>query len=371
LLPTSPEANVRLIGALLYEFQGVNALKNRNYSYPKRVRVTLIALAAAMTHPAIAAPAPADQAAGPVVVTLGTAGGPILRADRAQPANLLIVGNRIYLIDVGEGTTTQLAKAGIPVGKLDAVFLSHLHADHVAGMSSMLFTLWLDHPARPLEIYGPPGTAQLVAAATETIDLPARLFLQELPKGYPAPRDLFRVHEIDISVPSPVFKDDTVAVAATENSHYELFQKPGDPVTSRSYSYRFHTNHADVVFSGDTGPSPALETLARDADLLVSEVVDLDGITRQLRARSGNIDLTPMIAHMRSEHLAPEEIGRLATRAKVNAVLLTHFAGDNPGHAEEISAKVRTQFVGPVDTAVDLGRYAVKATSAVAARRAP
>ena len=73
------------------------------------------------------------------------------------------------------------------------------------------------------------------------------------------------------------------------------------------------------MFTGDTGPSAAVEKLARGADVLISEVVDLPAIVQLLRQRgaAASVDQSRLIAHMAEEHLSPEEVGKLATRAGV------------------------------------------------------
>ena len=71
-------------------------------------------------------------------IILGTASGPNSEADRAQPANALLVGGQPYLIDAGDGAVAQLAKANLRVSALRAVFLSHLHFDHTAGMLAVI-----------------------------------------------------------------------------------------------------------------------------------------------------------------------------------------------------------------------------------------
>ena len=71
-------------------------------------------------------------------IILGTASGPNSEANRAQPANALLVGGQPYLVDAGDGAVAQLAKANLRVSAVRAVFLSHLHFDHTAGMLAVI-----------------------------------------------------------------------------------------------------------------------------------------------------------------------------------------------------------------------------------------
>jgi ribonuclease BN (tRNA processing enzyme) len=76
-----------------------------------------------------------DQQAGTQILFLATAAGPPLRADRSEPAALLIVDGRRYLIDCGIGTARRLVQAGIPSETIGTIFFTHLHADHALGLA--------------------------------------------------------------------------------------------------------------------------------------------------------------------------------------------------------------------------------------------
>ena len=75
---------------------------------------------------------------GARVILLGTGGGPILRKGRSQPASLLVIDGAAYLIDAGDGVSRQMTLAEVPGTTLRAVFLTHLHLDHTAGLPSLI-----------------------------------------------------------------------------------------------------------------------------------------------------------------------------------------------------------------------------------------
>ena len=121
-----------------------------------------------------------------------------------------------------------------------------------------------------------------------------------------------------------------------ENTHFHF--APGSPAYGRykSYAYRFTARDRTIVFTGDTGPSDAVTELAKGADLLVTEVLDPDE-ARDIRVKNGDwARMSParqdaFMHHMRDEHLTPEVVGDMATRAGVKAVVLTHvLTGSNP-----------------------------------------
>jgi ribonuclease BN (tRNA processing enzyme) len=293
------------------------------------------------------------------IILLGTGGGPVARKLRSQPANLLVVDGRPYLIDAGDGVVRQLAWAGYQPVQIRTIFITHHHIDHDAGLEPLMSFIWFNagvagrlHP--DVQVYGPPGTRDLIRAALEYLSVPERIFRSELTLPPAAP--MFKAH--DIAKAGRFYEDNEVRVTAAENTHYQF--RPGSPSFGRdeSFAYRFDTPHGSVVFTGDTGPSQAVESLARDADVLVSEVIDPPAVMRQMEAAG---HLPPRLAqaatfHMEHEHLAPEEVGRLAAAAHVRLVMLTHFGpgADSETDMSRYTSGVARTFSGPVIAGRDL-----------------
>src|SRR4029434_1764115 len=99
---------------------------------------------------------------GTRLITLGTSGGPPPRAHRAQSSNLLIVNGALYVIDAGDGVARRLAKAGVNDRELGTVFITHHHDDHTAGLGTLLSVAWDQTRTKPIHVYGPPRTTELV-----------------------------------------------------------------------------------------------------------------------------------------------------------------------------------------------------------------
>src|SRR5436305_10726881 len=84
----------------------------------------------------------ASALAETVIVTLGTAGGPLPRADRTQSSNLLVVNGTPYLIDAGDNATRRIVQAGYDFRGIEHVFITHPHSDHTAGLATLLMSQW-------------------------------------------------------------------------------------------------------------------------------------------------------------------------------------------------------------------------------------
>jgi ribonuclease BN (tRNA processing enzyme) len=102
------------------------------------------------------------------LVLLGTAGAPLPVAGRGGISSALIVGERVFVIDCGRGSPSAFVEAGLEFPKLEAVFLTHLHADHIGDLPGLLLYGWGvrvgDHgPLPPIRVYGPSRPAAVPA----------------------------------------------------------------------------------------------------------------------------------------------------------------------------------------------------------------
>ena len=176
------------------------------------------------------------------LITLGTAGGPLPRADRAQSSNLLIVNGALYLIDAGGGVTGRIVQSGANFRKANKIFITHAHSDHTAGLATLLVSQW-EQQADPSDIYGG-GVEALVKGTIAYLTPNADIRWTE---GKKRPMtDMFHGHDV---APGVVYQDANVKVIAVENTHFHF--QPGDPAYGKfkSYSYRFETPDKVVFFT--------------------------------------------------------------------------------------------------------------------------
>ena len=261
--------------------------------------------------PAHASTVTADKA---VFVTLGTRGGPIVVRDRSEPANAVVVGNAVYLFDVGDGVQRQLALAGLPTENVRAIFISHHHIDHNGGLAPLLITRWVLGAQRSIPVFGPPGTVSMVKGifqayrATELAPVAigprdTRLSATALPTDLPPQLDHPRV----------IFEDGNIRVLAINNDHYHYPAGSQSGRVARSYSFRIEARGRTIVYTGDTGPSARVTQLARGADVLVSEVIDTERMIKAMTDSSATPDprMVGLIVHMEHDHLRPSEVARM------------------------------------------------------------
>jgi ribonuclease BN (tRNA processing enzyme) len=303
---------------------------------------------------------PAPPAKGTHLITLGTRSGPQPTAKRAQFSNLLIVNGTLYLIDAGDGVARRLARTGYPIRNIDHVFITHLHDDHTDGLIPLLSVQYDLGRSKGVGVHGPPGTETLVRAALQYLQVNSDIRISD----GTATMSIGKMVEGQDLGTGTVFHDANVTVKTVENSHFHF--PPASPAygKTKSYSYRFETPDKTVVFTGDTGPSEALTELAGSADILVTEINSFADF-KELATKNGRWNnMSPEEQsgyehHMTQEHLSAEEVGKMASRAGVKTVVLTHIpATTNPNDDYKRYADgVKKFFAGQVLIARDLMEF--------------
>ncbi len=273
------------------------------------------------------------------LVLLGTAGGPTPKARRAAPAQAIVVGDRLYLVDCGEGVARQLALAKLPVRNLRAVFITHQHSDHNAGYGPLFLLGWPAGLSSPVDVYGPPPLAAMTRHLFEAYRYDIELRTRD--EGRPALEPLVRPHEITKG--GQVYEDDHVRVTAALNEH---------PPIEHSFAYRFDTDDRSIVISGDTRAAQSVVALARGAEVLVHEA-----LYRQYYERPGAPQPPAVVRHIVASHTEVAEVGRVAAEAGVRTLVLSHFVpteGEGTPTDEEWLAAARREFKGEVILGRDL-----------------
>ena len=280
-------------------------------------------------------------------------------ADRSQPANALVVGPDVYLVDVGDGTAGQLAKAGLSLQSLRAIFLSHLHHDHVGGLAAILGLRNQTAAPGVLMVYGPPGTQALIEGLLASMQGPAEAGYGMPGESWPPPPE--GVRAVEIADGSRV-QLSGLAVTAAQNTHYSYTAGSDMDRRHKSLAFRFDLTGRSIAYTGDTGPSAAVEKLAKGADLLVSEMIDVQHTMQNVaRARPDlpEADRADLVAHLTQHHLTPVQVGELASRAQVRSLVITHLGAGRvaPEVQQGFLRDINRNYSGVVTVASDLDRF--------------
>jgi ribonuclease Z len=272
------------------------------------------------------APAPNGAAAQPAapenlrVVLLGSGMGPRVNLLQFGASTLVEAGGVRLLFDCGRGATLRLAQAGVPVGSVSRLFLTHLHSDHVVQIPDLLLTGWAGGGRMtPLEIWGPEGTREMMD-------------------------DLQRAFAFDIHMRRDVDEKlaaDGINVISHDIKEGVVLDEQGVKVTAflvdhgllaPAFGYRVDYRGHSVALSGDTRASENLIRSAQGVDVLVHEVADAE--TNREAAR---------------RHTTPEQAGELFTRVKPRLAVYSHAP-----NTDSVITQTRKTYSGPLQGAEDL-----------------
>jgi ribonuclease Z len=266
------------------------------------------------------------------VVLLGT-GNPLPDRDRAGAATLVRAAGKTILVDAGRGVCMRLAGAGVVPVLLDAVFVTHLHSDHICDLNDVVTTHWvMSQMPRTLSVYGPPRLGEVMTGLRAMLQPDVEYRLAHHADLTWEPQ--FEVHELD---PGIVFDDAGLRIIAARTDH-----RPVEP----TLGFRFECGGKTAVLAGDTLPCDGLDELCRDADIYVQTVLRDDLVRRvPLQRFVDTIDY----------HSTVVQAAQTARRCNVKTLVLTHqVPTPAPDTAEEWVAIAGEHFDGDIVFGVDL-----------------
>jgi ribonuclease BN (tRNA processing enzyme) len=277
---------------------------------------------------------------GTRLILLGTKGGPSLGDSRKNPSTLLLINGAPYLVDCGYGVSRQLVAASVAPDKVRYIFITHHHSDHNLEYGSVVYNAWATGLPMRIDAYGPPGLQKMTGAFFEYMKFDIDTRIKD--EGRPDLRKLISPHEF--AKPGVVMQNDDVKVSAALVPH---------PPIKQSYAYRFDAKDRSIIVSGDTAYSPALADFARGADVLVHEVMYLPAVESLIKKVPNAARLRE---HLMASHTSSEDVGRVAARAEVKTLVLSHFVpGNDPSITDEQWAEgARKHFKGRIVVGRDL-----------------
>jgi ribonuclease Z len=271
----------------------------------------------------------------------GTAGS-VPTARRGLPATLMRRGGDRLLFDCGEGTQRQLLRTvGLP--DMQAVFLTHHHADHWLGLPGMLKSFELRDRQAPLTVYGPPGTVALMRAMRIVYGRLRYPFeVVDLEPGDAVAYDGYEVAAFNVRHRGRAFGYAVVEESRPGRFDAELATRLGvefGPDFGRLQRGEVVNGvHPDqvvgperpgrkLVLSGDTAPCEMLRVAAHEADVLVHEAT----FTDEEHDRA-----------LQTGHSTARQAAELAREAEVRLLVLTHVSTRYAGG--EIRDEARATF---------------------------
>ncbi len=285
-------------------------------------------------------------------VGLCGAGSPFPDDQRSGPCTLVVAGKHLFVFDSGSGSVRNIGKMGFNHGRIEAIFLTHFHSDHIDGLGELLLQRWVSASnAAPVPVYGPTGVETVVAGFMQAYGLDQH----------------YRVaHHGEATVPSSGFggkalpfvfgTDGRVAVVKDKDVEISAFLVDHAPVHP-AVGYRITYKGRSVVISGDTRKSAAVQREASGVDLLVHEALSgpMIGILKDAAGQAGRANLQKILGDVVDYHSSPEQAAQTARDAKVGYLLLYHIAPPLriPGMEKAFLGDAKAIYQGPVQVGKD------------------
>ena len=296
-------------------------------------------------------------------VILCGAGGPLPDPKRSGPCVTVIAGNTIVIVDAGSGGVRNLQAMQIPVGKIDTVFLTHFHSDHIDGLGEMAMMRWVNAAnTTALPVIGPTG----VKAVVDGFNL-----------AYATDATYRHKHHSDLVAPLSGRGMTAIEITPpTNNEHTTVFDKNGLVVSlfnvehqpvSPAVGYRFDYKGRSIVISGDTAKSAKVQAMAAGVDVLVHEALapHFVGILNNAAKQTGNAILEKITFDIPDYHTSPVEVAHIAEAADVDYLLYYHVvpALVAPGMEAAFLQGVSEIYSGPLAVGVDGSMVSLPANS--------
>ncbi|MGV5049551.1 MBL fold metallo-hydrolase [Rhodococcus pyridinivorans] len=289
-------------------------------------------------HPASDAPAEGEMR----VTLLGT-GSPVPSTERYGMSTLVQANGLNLVFDAGRGATVRLTQAGVPVGQVDAVFLTHFHSDHINGLSDLWMSSYvpaLGGREGAFQLYGPVGVRNIGDGMQSTYrnDIDVRVADKEVdPATTP-------IESHEFAEDGVVFDQDGVTVT--------MFTVEHDPVGAIQPAVGYRVDYAgkSVLISGDTVPTENVLKFGEGVDVLVHEVADFEDPSA----------LPSVYAH----HTNPQQAGDIFEQTQPKMAVYSHIVNGIPGRVPGISdemlvERTRENYDGPLTVGTDLMTFLI------------
>jgi ribonuclease Z len=266
------------------------------------------------------------------VTLLGT-GNPRPTIERFGPSILVEAGKEKLLFDCGRGATQRLYQLQIPFAEVTALFLTHLHSDHIVGIPDLYLTGWIMGRIIPLQVWGPAGTRQMMSHLEQGYEFDIHV-RRDVDEKLPARGAVLVAKDIDQGV---VYQNGDVKVTAFAVDHGLV--KP-------AFGYRVDFARHSVVLSGDTRYSENLVRFSQGTDVLIHEVLDPEAYSAADQVFSPERK-QKVIAH----HTTPEQAGTVFSQVKPKLAVYSHIV---PVDVPNLVAHTRKTYSGPLEVGEDL-----------------
>ena len=253
-----------------------------------------------------------NQFEGLKVFLCGTS-SPLPAPGRAQACVTVLAGDSLFVVDAGAGSAQVATLARLPLERLEAVFLTHFHSDHIAALPEFNLNSWVAGRPKPLAVFGPQGVSEVVDGLNSAYRLDLTYRVAHHGAALMAPH--IGVMEAHLMEAGTSLNMGSLTITSFQVNH--------DPVRP-AVGYRFDYLGRSVVISGDAIVTPSLIDAASGADLLLQDSLSLP-IIKSLEKASAGTRLEKIFLDIQDYHAHTSDLSALVTQTGVRQLALYHL----------------------------------------------
>lgn len=281
-------------------------------------------------------------------------GSPLPDPTRAGPCVGVIAGSHVMVFDTGSGGARRLGRMGFPVGRLEKVYLTHLHSDHIDGLGELMLQAWVGGSrSAPLPIAGPEGVGDVVAGFNMAYRLDSTYRTAHHGAQIANPAGFGGVAEV---IGAPTGAGHAQVLVDRDDLRVTVIAVNHAPV-SPAFGYRIDYKGRSVVLSGDTVYSADLVAAASRADVLFHEALRPSMVVemRDAAEKRGQTHIAKVMGDILDYHASPEDAARAAADAKARRLVIYHLVPPLPSSMLDAAflGDAPKLFSGPIQVAED------------------
>ncbi len=281
-------------------------------------------------------------------------GSPMPDPARAGPCIGVLAGRRALLFDIGSGGARRLQRMGFPIGRLERIYLTHLHSDHIDGLGELMLQAWIGGSrTTPLPVAGPEGVEEVVAGFNTAYRIDSTYRTAHHGETVANPAGFGAVAE---AIPAPAGGGGSAVIHDADGLKVTVIAVDHEPVAP-AFGFRVDYRGRSIVLSGDTVYSDDLVAAARGADILLHEALNPAMVDqmRQAAASSGQQHIARIMGDILGYHASPEDAARAASGAGVKRLVLYHIVPPLPSAFLDAAflGDAPSLFGGPIRVAED------------------
>ena len=236
--------------------------------------------------------------------------------DRAQACIAVVTPEHFYLFDSGAASAAQVQRGGLPIERLDGVFLTHFHSDHISDIPAINLSSWVVGRPAPLQIIGPAGVDKVVRGLN---------LAYELDRGYRTGHHGEDLMSLDLGVLA--YKEiESGVVLEDQGLTITAFTVVHDPIKP-AMGYRVDYKGRSVVISGDSIATERTFEVAANADLLIHDALSKGALLAMIEVTqtAGRDRLAQIFTDVMDYHADVQKLEAMSVDAGVKQLALYHL----------------------------------------------